>query len=336
VEKIIAKGNLRTAMPPLEAHLSDAEITALAEYVLNISKEYSSLKDGAEFTVERPTHLDSMNPVPDMLERGGSLFQKNCAACHGRDGRGLGPTAAVVYDKDKFWRPVADLTDPLGYGGGNKASDIFMRLKMGITPPMPEFGKTLDDESLETVALYVKSLQKDSDKRTLISESEWNKQLPSKVRGEYLFRAMSCSLCHNPYDERGHYYPDMHQAGGVAVVLPGLGEFYSNNVTSHKDGLADWTEEEIVKVMTTGYAKDRRIEAFAMPWPFFAHLTEQDAKDIAVYIKGIQPVQNRIPKRKFYNFFSRMYSRIRQLIRLEIGRLEYPPFNVGVREVEGK
>jgi hypothetical protein len=155
--------------------------------------------------------------------------------------------------------------------------------------------------------------------------------------GEYLVRAMSCALCHNSYDKDGAYYVKPYLAGGVAITLPGTGVFPTRNITSHPaDGLGEWTEEEIMRVITTGHAPDRRIEAFSMPWVYFSHLTEEDAKDIAVYVKSLKAIENRVPPRRYYPIWERLWTRMRQLVGLEHGRLEYPPYNVGSRRSQAE
>jgi len=330
----IRHGNLRTSMPPFEKYLSEEEIQALANYILQFSKKHSELPDGTPFVLTPALHLNEVQPTPEILKQGQAIFEKQCFTCHGMNGRGLGDLTPLLYDENQYWVKVPDLTDVLEYGGGSKTSDIYMRLESGIgLSGMPLYKDALDQSSKEAVSHYVKSLQVPSEERELISKEEWNAKLPPKVRGEYMVRAMSCALCHNAYDEQGNYYPDMYMAGGVRITLPGLGEFYTKNITSHPiDGLADWTEEEIIQTVTTGRAPDRQLEAFSMPWTFFYHLTEEDAKDMAAFVKSLPPIQNRVPDREFYPFWKRLYQRIRQLFGLEYGRLAYPPFNQGERD----
>ncbi|MFT5207470.1 MAG: cbb3-type cytochrome c oxidase subunit III [Candidatus Omnitrophota bacterium] len=332
IETTIAKGNLRTSMPPFESFLTAKEISLLAEYVLDISKTNSKVPVA---TQELPYDeaLNQVNPSSLELEMGQKLFYANCVSCHGDDARGLGDLAGFLYDENNFWIQMPDLTDALAYGGGHDAADIKMRMQAGIAlSNMPVFNEALSIEEIDRIALYVKSLQKKSAERQLISQAKWRQKLPKEARGEYMTRAMSCALCHNSYDETGMYDPEMYMAGGVKINLPGLGAFYTKNITSHTDGLAKWTEEEIIEVMTTGYAPDRRIEAFSMPWVFFSHLDRVDAEDIAAYIKNLEPIQNEVPDRFYYPIHQRLGERFKELLGLEYGRLEYPPFNQGRRD----
>lgn len=339
VERVIAKGIPRTSMSGYEKWLSPSEIRDVAEYVLAFSKG-SGVPDGSARAVAAPADLAAARRpfAAARLARGKKAFAANCAACHGADGRGLGELAGQMRDKDGFLINPVDLTDALGYGGGSKAADIYKTITTGIAgSPMPVYGPLLDDATRADVAAYVESLQVEPAKRTLVSREAWSQVLPSKARGEYLVRAMSCALCHNSYDAAGEYYSKPYLAGGVAITIPGLGVFPTRNITSHpQDGLGQWTEEEIMRVVTTGHAPDRRIEAFSMPWVYFSHLTEEDARDVAAYVKSLKAYENRVPVRKYDPIWQRIWTRLKQLVRLEHGRLEYPAFNVGSRPSQGE
>lgn len=337
VERVIAQGIPRTSMPGYGKWLSQEEIRALADYVLRFSSG-SGVPDGADSAVRIPGTLLKRPHSQGLLDRGKDVFVRNCAACHGPDGRGLGELAGTLRDKDGFLINPVDLTDALGYGGGSRAGEIYKTLSTGITgSPMPDFSQTLADADREAVAAYVESIQVGPDRRTVADQQAWSRALGPVERGEYLVRAMSCALCHNSYDEDGAYYVKPYLAGGVNITIPGLGSFPTRNITSHSaDGLGRWTEDEVIRVITTGHAPDRRIEAFSMPWVYFSHLTEQDARDVAAYVKSLKPIENRVPPRTYDPIWKRLWTRMRQLVGLEHGRLEYPSFNVGSRRSQAE
>ena len=62
VEQVIAKGNLRTSMPPFEEFLSQEEIRLLAEYVLEMSREASDVPDGSSQAFKKVLTLDEEFP----------------------------------------------------------------------------------------------------------------------------------------------------------------------------------------------------------------------------------------------------------------------------------
>jgi mono/diheme cytochrome c family protein len=114
-------------------------------------------------------------------------------------------------------------------------------------------------------------------------------------RGEYLVGIMLCADCHTPPSDAGG--PDMARAltGGLGFEMPGIGIFWAPNLTPAKTGLGAWSEEEIVEAIRTGNRPDGRILIPIMPWGFFASLTDEDARAIALYLKSLPAVENAVP-----------------------------------------
>ena len=116
------------------------------------------------------------------------------------------------------------------------------------------------------------------------------------ARGKYLVSFSGCVDCHNP----GYFFgkPDMARfLGGseVGFEIPGLGVFVGPNLTPDKEtGLGSWTEEQIITAVTAGQRPDGRELAPIMPWRAFAGLTKEDARAIAVYLKSLPPVKNKV------------------------------------------
>jgi len=119
----------------------------------------------------------------------------------------------------------------------------------------------------------------------------------SIARGKYLVSLGGCLDCHTP----GHFLGkrDLKRllAGSeVGFEIPGLGVFYGSNLTPDKEtGLGAWTNEEIATAITAGARPDGRELAPAMPWRDFAALTKADALAIAVYLKSLPPIVNKVP-----------------------------------------
>jgi mono/diheme cytochrome c family protein len=116
-------------------------------------------------------------------------------------------------------------------------------------------------------------------------------------RGKYLVAIAGCMDCHTP----GYFFgkPDMPRyLGGseVGFEIPGLGVFHGPNLTPDPDtGLGKWTVDQIVTALQTGKRPDGRELAPIMPWRAFAQLTKDDATAIAVYLKSLPPVKNKVP-----------------------------------------
>lgn len=112
-------------------------------------------------------------------------------------------------------------------------------------------------------------------------------------RGRYLATIMVCGDCHTGGSLMGQPDPARYLAGSeVGFEVPGLGIFYPPNLTSDADtGLGTWSEDEIVTALRTGVRPDGRQLAPIMPWPYFQHLTDEDARDLAAFIKSLPPVR---------------------------------------------
>lgn len=117
------------------------------------------------------------------------------------------------------------------------------------------------------------------------------------ARGKYLATVIPCGDCHTP----GHFLgkPDFARSlsgSEVGFEIPGLGVFYGPNLTPDAEtGLGSWTVEQIVTAIRAGQRPDGRKLAPAMPWQSFATLTDDDAHAIAVYLKSLPPIKNKVP-----------------------------------------
>jgi mono/diheme cytochrome c family protein len=116
-------------------------------------------------------------------------------------------------------------------------------------------------------------------------------------RGKYLVSIAGCNDCHTP----GYFFgkPDMSRyLGGseVGFEIPGLGVFHGPNLTPDPEtGLGNWNIGQIVTALQTGKRPDGRELAPTMPWRAFANLTQDDVTAIAVFLKSLPPVKNKVP-----------------------------------------
>lgn len=132
---------------------------------------------------------------------------------------------------------------------------------------------------------------------TLVASHEAVAQSSQIDRGKYLVTLGGCNDCHTP----GYFLgkPDMARfLGGsdVGFEVPDQGVFYGSNLTPDREtGLGKWSTQEIVTAITTGLRPDGRVLAPVMPWHAFANLTPEDSTAIAVYLKSLPPVKNKVP-----------------------------------------
>jgi mono/diheme cytochrome c family protein len=122
----------------------------------------------------------------------------------------------------------------------------------------------------------------------------------SALRGRYLAAEGGiCIECHTEHtmDLGSVLDPDKLFAGGEAfdIGLPNVP--IAANLTSDATGLADWEVADIVKVLKEG--TDKEGKGICPPMPVgpmgaFGGLTDQDALDIANYLKSLPAIENEI------------------------------------------
>jgi mono/diheme cytochrome c family protein len=124
---------------------------------------------------------------------------------------------------------------------------------------------------------------------------------PERVeRGRYLAHHVSlCVDCHSTRDWTKYSAPMTHDniGGGGEVFDERLGfpgKFYAPNITPYK--LANWTDGEILRAVTTGVSKDGHALFPIMGYHRFGKMDEEDVKSIIAYIRTLSPIQTSVPK----------------------------------------
>jgi mono/diheme cytochrome c family protein len=116
-------------------------------------------------------------------------------------------------------------------------------------------------------------------------------------RGKYLAQITGCSDCHTPGGMLGQ--PDMARyLGGsdVGFAIPGVGIYVGPNLTPDREtGLGGWSDDQIIAALRTGKRPDGRTLSEVMPYPSFAHLSDQDAAAIVGFLKSLPPIKNKVP-----------------------------------------
>ncbi len=138
-------GAVTTGMPAWEGVYDDASLRATAHYIYHTFAKESSQK-------AQKYPYDSSKLGPKALKRGKKIYFRNCAYCHGKEGKGNG---VATYNPEKSIFPY-DLTKLL-----LNEKQIFLFAKYGgrhwgsQRDDMPGWGVKYDDETLMGVARYV-------------------------------------------------------------------------------------------------------------------------------------------------------------------------------------
>ena len=117
---------------------------------------------------------------------------------------------------------------------------------------------------------------------------QWN-------RGAYLVRAVThCAECHTPRDWAGGLKRELLMAG----TADGPEGETAPNITAHgKTGVGDWSVEDMVELLKSSYKPDgdnvqglmERIIVHG-----YEHMTDEDLTAIAVYLRSLPAIENRI------------------------------------------
>lgn len=105
------------------------------------------------------------------------------------------------------------------------------------------------------------------------------------TRGRALTDAADCASCHTADPSRPF-------AGGKRIDTP-FGGLYSPNLTPDRDtGLGAWSDEEFLRALRYGVARDGSRYYPAFPYPHFTKLIRPDILAIRAYLATLAPVRN--------------------------------------------
>jgi mono/diheme cytochrome c family protein len=108
----------------------------------------------------RPTDIARGDQRPTSVGRGEKLFQRNCASCHGLDGRGAGLVAASLK------KQPSDLTMIPRKNGKFPTEELLMSISGELSLPihgsreMPVWGGVLKNGDILSLVRYIESIQR--------------------------------------------------------------------------------------------------------------------------------------------------------------------------------
>ncbi len=116
------------------------------------------------------------------------------------------------------------------------------------------------------------------------------------ARGKVMAYTSGCVDCHTP----GAFYgaPDTtRMLSGSDLGWQGpWGTSYARNLTPDPEtGIGSWSEDDIVTAFRAGHRPDKSPILPPMPWPGFAHMSDEDAYALAAYLKSLPPIPHQLP-----------------------------------------
>ena len=254
-----------------------------------------------------------------LLERGTYLMRSivACGNCHtpqGPDGpiagMELAGWAPFFVERDVFIANSANLTPDAETGIGSWTDEqIITAIREGrrpdgtiIGPPMPiGLYRGISDRDAQAIVAYLRQLPP---VKNDIPPSQYFIPLPPDygpsigsvpdvprddpvIYGAYLAGPLGhCIECHTPMGPQGPDFENSLGAGGFEFHGP-WGVSVSANITP--TGLVDRTDEEIVRMITTGTRPDGSHMMPPMAYPYYANITDEDLRAIVAYLRTLPP-----------------------------------------------
>jgi len=177
-----------------------------------------------------------------------------------------------------------------------------------IGPPMPfPMYRGISDDDLAAIVAYLRTVpavEQDN------PASTYNMPLPpaygppvtsvasvsksDKIKyGEYLAGPIAhCMECHTTFGPKGPMLETDLGRGGFEFHGP-WGTSVASNLTSHQDGLAGWSDEELITMISTGKRPDGSPMLPPMPYPFLAKTTREDLEAMVAYLRTLPPLPDK-------------------------------------------
>lgn len=156
--RAVAEGLPGSSMPGWKDVLREEEIWDVVAYIKEFSRKFARLKERGEKL--EPLEIGTAPKLTEAdVQEGKELFLKNCEKCHGKAGRGSGPSAvALKHDLgDRIW--PRNLTKGWTYRNGNSIENIYRTAAGGITgTPMPSHLESLQPAQVWKIAGYVDTI----------------------------------------------------------------------------------------------------------------------------------------------------------------------------------
>lgn len=249
-----------------------------------------------------------------LLERGAYLVNgpMACGNCHtpkGPDGpiADLELAGGFVITTPAFEAHVPNITPGSRIADWSDA-DLAKAIREGvrpdgsvIRPPMAiEFYRSISDSDINAVIAYLRSVPSKSHS---VPESTYNIPVPetygpplsavadlprevSATYGEYLVTVAHCMECHTPMGQGSDVYRTDLGRGGREFEGP-WGVSTSSNLTNGPDGLADYSDADVKRMITEGVRPDGSPMQPPMPYRYFATIDPDDLDAIVMYLRTL-------------------------------------------------
>ncbi|MBS1752086.1 MAG: c-type cytochrome [Bacteroidetes bacterium] len=149
-----------------------------------------------------------------------------------------------------------------------------------------------------TAGTYVKVFLPDIDQPIDVKVEQTAERIE---RGRYLAHSVAvCMDCHSTRDWSQFAGPLSGNLGGggekFGKEMGFPGNIYSPNITPYR--LANWTDAEIYRAITSGVDKEGNALFSVMPYQHYGQMDKEDIYSIIAYIRSLTPIQNKTAERE--------------------------------------
>ncbi len=140
-----SKGKLSAEMPPWTDELTVSEVNSVTELV------YSLVTDSDKTIELLQSRQQAVKPSKRL---GRMLYSGRCVLCHGKFADGKGKMARIIKNPPPFNLTQSRAPDEYLFSIIKKGGE-----KMGRSPRMPPWGSDLNDNEINSVIIYLKSIR---------------------------------------------------------------------------------------------------------------------------------------------------------------------------------
>ncbi|MBG6165308.1 mono/diheme cytochrome c family protein [Labrenzia sp. EL_195] len=262
--------------------------------------------------------MPSITLAEPSVDRGRYLVEgiAGCGNCH----TPMGPNGPVMdanlsgrlVEENPAFKAIAPNITPTSRIAGWSDDELARSIREGlrpdgslIGPPMPfTMYRGLSDDDVMSMVLYLRTIPAVENDP---GESEYKIDLPPAYGppvgsvaqpaegvtieyGRYLAGPVAhCMECHSPMSPKGPMVETHLGAGGFEFHGP-WGVSVASNLTSHEDGLADYTVAEIKTMIVGGKRPDGKPMLPPMPYGNLAQMSDDDLSAIVLYLRSLPPL----------------------------------------------
>lgn len=252
------------------------------------------------------------------VERGEYLVRgiAGCGNCHTPQGP-EGPVAGMeltgqLVEENAAFRAIAPNITPAGDVGGWSDAELARAIREGIRPdgsvigpPMPiGLYRGLGDDDLMSMVMFLRTVDPVENDP---GDSVYNIPLPPAYGppietvsapeagvtveyGAYLAGPVAhCMECHTTFGPQGPMFETHLGRGGFEFHGP-WGVSVAPNITTHEDGLANYTDAELAQMIIEGVRADGSPMLPPMPYPYLARMSADDLDAIILYLRTLPPL----------------------------------------------